>query len=101
MYFYFVIQIISILYCIEVIFISKKYFSFKHDGNEDRNEFCAEFNVAQNFDSSVETIKHADAGKNNQTISNNNVMNSTFSAKFGHFNKNSYTSGLPYSGKVT
>ena len=76
------------------------YSSSQDDRYEERNKFCTEFIVAQNLDVLDENSQDADTGKSNHTIFDKDMMNSTFSAKFGHFNKKSYTSGLPYSGKV-
>ena len=74
--------------------------SSQDDRYDNGNKFCTEFIVAQNLDAFDENSKDADTGKTDQIILDKNVVNSTFSAKFGRFNKKSYTSGLPYSGKV-
>ena len=74
--------------------------SSQDDRYEDRNKFCTEFIVAQNLDALDENSKDANRGKTDNTTLDKNMINSTFSAKFGRFNKKSYTSGLPYSGKV-
>ena len=57
--------------------------------------------VTHNFDLQGENIKLDDSEKTYQNKFDTITMNSRFSAKFGRFNKYSYESGLPYTGKVS
>ena len=57
--------------------------------------------VTHNFDLQDENRYLDDTGKTYQNKFDTIPINSRFSAKFGRFNKYSYESGLPYTGKVS
>ena len=71
-------------------------------GDKDTRHFCTEFTVGEDFEAPENVAKQEFAFEKSfdGTIANFHSSNE-IKLEFGRYNKRSYKSGLPYSGKVS